>query len=149
MKLPEKIIISVLSTLIFSLSLAFLEYIPVTEQQTGVAYFSFKVLVIIYVIFSLPVYLIGGGLYSYFVDVYFDKVQFRNKFLKYLIEFLVYAAGGLLIVGVLLAIILLVDGSIAGILISKFFIVGALASLLFYHISLVSKKALKFVQDKL
>ncbi|WP_010530191.1 hypothetical protein [Lentibacillus jeotgali] len=83
MKFLEKIIVSVLSTLILSLSLAFWEYTPMTEQQAGIAYFSFKGLFIIYFMYSLPVYLIGGGLYSCFVDVYFGKIQFRNKFLKY------------------------------------------------------------------
>lgn len=41
MILLEKIIVSVLS-LILSLSLAFLEFTPVAEQQVGIGYFYFK-----------------------------------------------------------------------------------------------------------
>lgn len=115
------------------------------EQQAGVGYGSYKGLFIIYFIYSFPIYLIGGGFYSYFVDVYFDMIQFRNEFLKYIIGFLVYVAGGLLVVGVLFAIILLIDGGIGGLLISKTLMAGSLASLLFYHISLISKKTSKFV----
>lgn len=80
---------AVLSTLI--LSLAFI----VAEQQAGVGYFSFKGIFIIYAIYSLPVYLIGGGLYSAFIDIYLKKIQFYYGFLKY-IEFVLYIAGGLL-----------------------------------------------------
>lgn len=75
----EKIIVSVLSALILSLSLAFLQYTPVAEQQAGVGYFSFGGLFIIYLIYSLPVYLIGGGLYSFFVDVSLDRIQLDRK----------------------------------------------------------------------
>ncbi|MGE7921356.1 hypothetical protein ACQKM9_20810 [Viridibacillus sp. NPDC093762] len=142
MGILEKIITSVLSTLIFSLSLAFLEYTPVAEQQAGIGYNSLEGLFILYYFYSFPIYLLGG-LYSYFVDVYFDNIQFRNEFLKYLIGFLVYVAGGLLVVGVLSAIILLTDGGTGGLLTFGSLMFGAMAALLFYHISLISKKALK------
>lgn len=57
MRILEKIIISVLSTLVFSLYLAFWEYTPVAEQQVGVGYNSFKGLFVIYLIYSLPIFL--------------------------------------------------------------------------------------------
>jgi len=55
MRFLEKTIIAVLSTLTFSLSLAFLEYIPLEEQQAGVGYSSYKGLFIIYFIYPLPI----------------------------------------------------------------------------------------------
>ncbi|MEK5530374.1 hypothetical protein MKX79_13460 [Viridibacillus sp. FSL R5-0468] len=143
MRILEKIITSVLSTLIFSLSLAFLEYTPVAEQQAGIGYNSLEGLFILYFFYSFPIYLLGGGFYSYLVDVYFDVIQFCNEFLKYIIGYLVYIAGGLLVVGVLSVIILLTDGGTGGLLTFGALMFGALAALLFYHISLISKKALK------
>lgn len=145
MKFLKKILIAVLSTLIFSLALAFLVYIPPSEQQAGVGYSSFIGLFIIYLIYSSPIYLIGGTLYSYFVDVCFDKIHFNNELLKYIIYFFIYIAGGLLVVGLLLIIIFLVDGHLADLLIFRVFLVGSLASLLFFHVSLVFNKTVKFI----
>lgn len=145
MKFLKKILIAVLSTLIFSLGFAFLVYVPSSEQHAGVGYSSFIGLFIIYLIYSAPIYLIGGTLYSYFVDVCFDKIHFNNKLLKYIIYFFIYIAGGVLVVGLLLIIIFLVDGHLADLLISRVFLVGSLASLLFFHVSLVFNKTVKFI----
>ena len=139
----RKILIAVLFTLIFSLSLAFWAYIPPSEQQAGVGYFSFIGHFIIYLIYSSPIYLIGGTLFSYFVDVCFDKIHFHNELLKYIIYFFIYIAGGVLVVGLLLIIIFLVDGNLADLLIPRFFLIGSLASLLFFHTSLVLNKTVK------
>lgn len=139
MRFLGKVITVILSTLLFSLCLAFFEYIPLEERQVNVGYFSFNELFMIYVYYSFFIYLIGG-VYSYFVDLYFEKNQFYNKLLKYMVSFLAYVAGGILIVGLLLIIILLIDGNSPPLLISKFFILGVSASLLFFHVSLVLNK---------
>lgn len=140
----EKIIVSVLSALILSLTLAFLAYIPVAEQQEGVGYFSFGGLFFIYLIYSLPVYLIGGSIYSFLVDISLKQIQLRNKLLKYFTEFIVYAAGGLLIIGILL-MITLPDGNNDGLYIGRVLIFGTVASLLFFHISLSWRKTIEFL----
>lgn len=132
----NKVMVSVISAIILSLSLALWEYTPEAEQQTGVGYFSFSALFFIYLIYSLPVYLIGGSLYSIMVDVLLGRIQFRNKLLKYVTELIVYAAGGLLIMGILLVLILR-DGNTGGLIIDRVFIFGVVASLLFFHISLL------------
>lgn len=113
-------------------------YTPVAEQQPGVGYSS-----IIYLIYSLPVYLIGGGLYSAFVDVYIESIQFRNKFIKYIVGFFVYGVGGLLIMGLLF----LFDSNPSLLDIFKVLIFGALAALLFFHISIILKKAFGFLDE--
>lgn len=144
--LLEKTITAVLSTLVFSLYLAYLGYTPVEEQQANIAYISFEGNFMISLTYSLPVYLICGGLYSFFADIYLNKVHLRYAFLKYIIGCLVYLIGGLLIVGLFSAILLLTfHGSINKLFISEFFRVSALTSLLFYHISLISKMVLKFI----
>ncbi len=146
MKILEKVTISILSTLIFSLLLTFWEYTPVAEQQTDGGYFSFQALFLIYSISSLPIYVIGGGLYSYFVELYIEEIQFRNRIIKYITESLLYIAGGLLIIGILLVIIWLAKGTLAGTSIAISFSLGALAALLFYLTSLVFKKALRLIE---
>lgn len=135
----RKIIVSILSAIILSFSLALLEYTPEAERYSGVGYFSFGGLFLIYLIYSLPVYLIGGSLYSIVVDVFLGRIQIRNKLLKYVTELIIYAAGGLLVMGIILMLILR-DGNNGGLYIDSVFIFGAVASLLFFHISLLWKK---------
>ncbi|MUK89293.1 hypothetical protein GMD78_13015 [Ornithinibacillus sp. L9] len=144
----RKGIVSVLSALILSLSLALLEYTPEAEQQTGVGYFSFGGLFFIYLIFSLPVYLIGGSLYSIVVDVFLGRIQFGNKLLKYVTELIIYVAGGLLIMGIIILMLTLPDGNNGGLYINRVFILGAVASLLFFHISLLWRKKWNSLRDK-
>jgi hypothetical protein len=132
----KKVKVSVISAIILSLSLALWEYTPEAEQYTGVGCFSFSALFFIYLIYSLPVYLIGGSLYSIIVDILLARIQFSNKLLKYVTELIIYAAGGLLIMGILLMIILS-DGNNGGLIIDRVFIFGVVAALLFFHISLL------------
>jgi len=140
----KKILISTLSTVFFSVSLAFIEYTPVAGQFPNVGYSSFGGLFVIYCVYSFPLFLIGGSLYSYFVDIYFDNIHFPSKLQKYIFGLFIYIVGGLLIVGILLIVILLIYGNTSGVLTFKFFIIGIIASLLFYHTSLVLDK-LRFV----
>lgn len=142
----EKAITALLSALLFSLLLAYLQYTPVEEQEVNVGYFSFGSLFVVYFMYSLPVFLICGGLYSFFADIYLNNVHYCSILLKYIIGFLTYLVGGLLIVGLFFGIILLIDGSINEWFILSIFKVSALPSLLFYHISLLYKKTLNFVK---
>lgn len=139
MKFIEKIIVSVVSTLIFSILLAAVEEISVNS----LGYFSVE-LIFVYCIYSFPIYLIGGGVYSYFVDIYFYKIPIRNWLFKYIIGFLLYVVGGLLVIGIILMMLLIVEGKLDDILITKTFVIGTLASLLFFHVSLILKQVLKF-----
>ena len=140
MRFSEKLIISILSKLIFSFFLAFIAYIPESEQYPNVGYSSLHGLFIVYCIYTFPIYLIGGIPYSYLADFYFDKIRFHNNFSNYINGILVYLAGGLLIVGIYLVGELLITGNIAGIIMFNFIGISVFASLLFYHMSLVWKK---------
>ncbi|GGN55786.1 hypothetical protein [Oceanobacillus indicireducens] len=97
--LLEKAMTAILSTLVFSLYLAVTGYTPVEEQQAGIGYNSFEGLFIIFFMYSLPLFLICGGLYSFFADIFLGKIHFHNAFLQYITGILVYLVGGLFIVG--------------------------------------------------
>ncbi|PIC56718.1 hypothetical protein CSV80_13675 [Sporosarcina sp. P12(2017)] len=145
MKLLRKLIIAILSAIIFSLTLAFYEYTPSAKQQANVGYFPYDALFVLYFIYSIPIYLIGGIPYSHYVDIYFDKITFQNEVQKYIMHFLIYIAGGLLIVGILLLISLLIDGDVSGLLLSNIFTLGIFSSLVFFHISLLLNKVSKIL----
>ncbi|PIC67236.1 hypothetical protein CSV71_05580 [Sporosarcina sp. P21c] len=143
MKFPRKLLIAILSAIVFSLSLAFNEYTPLAKQQADVGYFPYDALFVLYFLYSIPIYIVAGIPYSHYVDIYFDKFTFRNEVQKYSMYFLIYIVGGLVIVGILLLTSLLIDGDISGLLLSNIFILGVFASLLFFHISLLFNKVLK------
>lgn len=95
--LLEKVVVALMTSLFYSLILAYFEYIPVEEQEVNVGYFSFIGLFIIYFLSSLPVILICGGFYSFFAELYLNKANFHYSFLKYMIGVFIYLIGGLLI----------------------------------------------------
>src|SRR5699024_6441866 len=119
--LLEKTITAILSAFIFSLCLAFLSHTPVEEQQAGVGYISFMSLFIIYFMYSLLVFLICGGLYSFFADIYLDNIHFRTVFLKYITGILTYLLGGFLIVGLFFVIMVLINKGINDLFVSGIF----------------------------
>lgn len=136
----EKLVVSVISTLIFSLGLA-----AVNEIVRGgeLLYFNFG-MIVVYCIYSFPIFLIGGGGYSYFVDVYFDNNKFLSGHFKYFIEFLLYIAGGVLVIGVILIIIFIMEKGLGAIVITDILAIGILASSLYFHVTLVFRNGLKF-----
>src|SRR5699024_10896748 len=105
-------------------------------------------LFIIYFMYSLLVFLICGGLYSFFADIYLDNIHFRTVFLKYITGILTYLLGGFLIVGLFFVIMVLINKGINDLFVSGIFSVSILPSLLFYHISLLSKKTFKFIESQ-
>ncbi|PIC85635.1 hypothetical protein CSV72_12360 [Sporosarcina sp. P20a] len=145
MKFLRKLTVAILSAIVFSLSLAFYEYTPSAQRQADVGYFPYDALFVLYFLYSIPIYIVGGIPYSHYVDMYFEKFKFRNEVQKYIMYFLLYIAGGLFIVGILLLISLLIDGEVSGLLISNVFVLGVCASLLFFHISLLFNKVLKIL----
>lgn len=146
--LLEKAITALLSALLFSLLFAYLGYTPVEEQEVNVGYFSFGGLFWAYIFYSLPVFLICGGIYSFFADIYLNAKHFGNIIIKYIVGLLAYLVGGFLIVGAFYSIILIIEGEFNGRFVFSFIKISAFPSLLFYHISLICKKVLKSLKDR-
>lgn len=142
--LLEKVVTALLSTLLFSLIFACFEHTPIEEQEVNIGYFSFGELFGVYLMYSLPVFLLCGGLYSFFADIFLKNIRCRNSLLKYIAGLLVYLVGGLLIVGVFYLILLIIYEDFSELFILDLLKVSALPSLLFYHISLLYKGILKF-----
>lgn len=135
MLILEKVTVAALSAITLSLILTMV-FVWDSAEDTG---WSYLPLLFVYLIYSLPVYLIGGTLYSLLVDLSIGRIQFRNKLLKYFTELIIYAAGGVLIIGVL-EVTSRPEGNDGGLYIDRVLIFGAFAAILFYHISLAVKK---------
>src|SRR5699024_2728304 len=67
--LLEKVIISTLSALLLSYIWAYFNYTPVESREAGILYESFRGLFMIYLFSFFPVYLVGGTILSFFIDI--------------------------------------------------------------------------------
>lgn len=141
--LLEKAITALLCALLYALLFACFGYTPAEEKEADVGYFSFGGLFVVFFMYSIPVFLICGGLFSFFADIHLNNMHFRNTFLKYITGLLVYIVGGLLIVGVFYVILLIINGNFNELFVLELFKVSAFPSLLFYHISLLYKQISK------
>lgn len=142
--LMEKTITALLSTLIFSLIFAISGYTPLEEQDASAGYESFGGLFGMSIMLSLPLFLICGGLYCFVADIYLGKISVRHTLFGYVISILVYLAGGFLIAALFFAVLSPVDWRMNELLLSvlAIFKISVLPSLLFFHISLFTKKVL-------
>lgn len=134
-----------LSALVLSFIFAVIHYVPVAEQQEGVGYFSFSGLLLVHMTYSLPIYLIGGVLYSSIADRFIENIKFRNKIAEYFVSFFIYGIGGVLVVA-LLSILSLFQGGTIEPDQYKLLILGIFASILFYHICLGWRKIISLLR---
>ncbi|OUQ86500.1 hypothetical protein B5G50_21445 [Brevibacillus brevis] len=134
----RKILIALVSSVIFCLSLAFLNYTPEIDREPNVQYFSFVSLVMIYLIYATPVYLLLGVPSSLVIDIIKRKIKISNSLFKYVFEVVVYLISGILATFIFLLV--LSGGKILLDLTNTrgFFQLGAMASLLYYHIYIIS-----------
>ncbi|TKI56350.1 hypothetical protein E8L90_13250 [Brevibacillus antibioticus] len=134
----RKILIALVSSVIFCLSLAFLNYTPENDREPNVHYFSFASLVMIYLLYATPVYLLLGVPISLVIDIVKRKIRISNSIFKYVFEVVVYLISGIL--AIFLTLIVLSGGKILLDITDarRLFQLGAIASLLYYHIYIMS-----------
>ncbi|KAB7709071.1 hypothetical protein F9802_02820 [Bacillus aerolatus] len=74
-----------------------MNYTPVAEQQEAVGYWSYSGLFSVYTMYSLPMFLIGGIIFSMLADFIIGKIKFSTKVYKYIGAIVVYGIGGVLV----------------------------------------------------
>lgn len=82
----RKIIIALISTVLFSLLMAYLNYVPISERELNVYYNPLWSTAILFSMYSLPVYLIGGISSSYLIDKLVAQKTFHSRWSRYLTE---------------------------------------------------------------
>ncbi|MFS0917036.1 hypothetical protein [Brevibacillus sp. 179-C 1.1 NHS] len=134
----RKIIIALVSSVIICLSFALVNYTPETERESNVQYFSFSSLVMIYLVYATPVYLLLGVPFSILIERIKRKIKISHSLFMYFFEVSVYLIAGLLATFIFLLV--LSEGRIfsnprdAG----GFFLLGGIASFLYYHLYMLS-----------
>lgn len=135
----RKIIIALISTVLFSLLMAYLNYVPISERELNVYYNPLWSTAILFSMYSLPVYLIGGISSSYLIDKLVAKKTFHSSWNRYLTELFAYLVLGIVAAFLYLIIMTIVDDKTDLITDSllQFMTLGFIAFLIFYHVLLV------------
>jgi len=130
MKIFFRILTLIISSLIFSIIIAFTQVKPVDQQESNTHYFTFFELIVPYFVVVSLVYLIWGIPVSFIIDFVWRQIVSRagvaGHFREYLIKLFLYIIGGLL-GGSLLAVYgeLYIWGTM---------LAGMFASIIFYHV---------------
>ena len=115
----KKIVIALLSAVIFSLIMSYIEYTPVPKRDPDIWYTSFYSFVLVFLMFSGPAYLFGVVPISLYIDKYVKREYIKLP---------LYLFGGF-IIGIISSIIFFRSVT------SEFWIYGVLgsfASLIFF-----------------
>lgn len=128
MNVLEKLIAAVVSSLLFSLGLSFL--------NNTMEYFS------AYLMFSFFVFLVGGVIFSLLADHLLEKFDFKMQISKYFLSLIFYSAGGI-IVNVFLYIVIFNEGFGLDALYMLLF--GVVAALIFLHVMFITRKVLNIL----
>lgn len=140
----RKAIVAILSSIVLCLVLAWMNYTPIALRQPDTWYEPFFSLFMIYMIYALPVYLLGGIPSSMLIDCLQRKITISNRIANYFVLVLLYAIAGFLCM--LLIFITISDGELMGegmILYGGF---GSMASLTYYHVLIITNVLVKPIQ---
>ncbi|MBY0054374.1 MULTISPECIES: hypothetical protein [Brevibacillus] len=101
----RKVLVALASALIFCLVLAWANYTPAGEREEGVYHWSYGSLVAIYLIYALPVYLLGGIPFAYLIEFAERKTGWKHPLAVYLFRFFAYALAGCFVMGLFVVVV--------------------------------------------
>ncbi len=136
-EIVKRILIGVIATVLFCVSLAIFAYTPVSNREPNSSYSSLPQLFTIYAIISGPVFIIAGVICSFVIDKISVKHQHYSKGKRYLRKLIWYILAG--VVSTLIFLFIISNGDIVyNSDTSSFLSVGIIASLLYYHLLIIS-----------
>lgn len=139
----HKIFVASVASILFCLILAVSQYTPMIERESNTYYFPFTSLVIIYLMYSIPLFLLIGIPYAIVIDFLTKKMKISTKSKLYFLNLGLYSFAG---ISVALVFFGLTKGDISQeILNYKAYSIYIVAALLFYHISLITQIIFKKV----
>ncbi|MGE7307227.1 hypothetical protein ACQKJG_25640 [Priestia megaterium] len=129
------VVISILSTAIFSTVYGIISLTPESEKEPNIYYFSFTDTFVFTFMYTLPVYIVVGIICSYLIDMVARNMQTRKMYFS---KLLMYSLAGLVPA---LAFYFLFEGTQLDYqLLLYFFALGILAANTFYHVLLLMNK---------
>ncbi|MBA4533217.1 hypothetical protein [Brevibacillus halotolerans] len=129
------------TAMLFCLVVAVAEYTPMIARKPNTYYFPFVTLLIIYLMYSIPIFLLIGIPCTILIDFITNRMGISNKSKLYFVHLGLYSLAGI-------SIALIFFGLTKGDILQKIscykaYIVYIGGSLLFYHISLATMIILK------
>src|SRR5690625_858198 len=137
MILLKKLALAILSCSVYSLAMALFHHTPISQQKDNVLYFSISDIFLLFFLFSIVIFVIGGVPISIMIDKIIEKMNFSLRVYKYVLHVTLYILAGLL-AGTLYTFGLIGEVSNSVLLHSAF---GALT---FYVVSLTTPKLINF-----
>lgn len=135
-EIVKRILIGVIATVLFSVTLAVILYEPVSNRQPNSSYNSLSGIFTMYAIFSGPVFVIAGVISSFVIDKMSSKHQHYSIRKRYFRKSIWYIFAG--VVSTLIFLFILSNGSIVYNLMTFYFLsLGIIASLLYYHLQII------------
>lgn len=133
----KKMLSALVSAFLLSLTLALLNYTPVSDRLAHHGYESFTGLLIIYLLFATPVFLLGSIPVSYLIDRLNQKMTGQQRYVKNLAFYMI--AG--LMVGLLFLVIISEAGNVEhGFNYMSFSVLSMMGAILFFHVTTMFDK---------
>lgn len=135
----QKLLIALVSAVVLSTIISVIAYTPISERLADSSYTSFGGLMLLNLLYSVPVFAIGGVSASYLIEKLVAKISLFDKY-TYFPNFLLYALAGVL-VGFLFLIVISKGGQIEhGFSYGPFLLLCIAGAIVFYHLLIFTKK---------
>ena len=131
------VVTAFLSTTFFSTTYGIINLTPKSEQEPNIYYFGFTDTFVFTFIYTFPVYIVVGIIFSYLIDMVANKMRTRKMYVS---KLAMYSLAGLIPA---LAFYFLFTGiKLDYRLLFSFFALGIFASNTFYHVLLLINRLL-------
>ncbi|MCG7344877.1 hypothetical protein MHZ92_12085 [Sporosarcina sp. ACRSL] len=135
-EIVKRILIGVIATVLFCVSIAIFAYTPVSNREPNSSYISLTGIFVIFATYSGPVFIIAGVIWSFVIDKISVKYQLDSRGKRYLRKFIWYILAG--IVSTLIFLFIISNGDIVyNTETFSLLSVGIIASLLYYHLQII------------
>lgn len=113
-----------------------------SEREPNVYYNPLWSSSILFLLYSFPVYILGGIPSSYFIEKCVPGNQVESKIKLYITKFGLYGLAGAIVGFIYLMVLTIPENKMYLILgeLKSFLLLGLLAALVFYHVSLLFRK---------
>ncbi|WP_156312255.1 hypothetical protein [Lysinibacillus contaminans] len=136
-EMMKRFLTALISVILFATILSWISYTPSSQREHNVYYFGFLETFMFVFFYAGPVYLLVGLPLSFFIDKLIGKTKSNSKLTRYSIGLGLYSFVGTL-VGFIFVILLTQNVYWSEII--SFSIYGFIASIFYYHLSLLLSK---------
>ena len=140
-EVAKRILIGIMATVLFCVLLAIFAYTPVSNREPNSSYTSLPQLFTIYAIFSGPVFIIAGVIWSLVIDKISVRYQHYSRGKRYSRKFIWYILAG--IVSTLIFLFIISGSIVYNSETFGFIAIGIFASLLYYHLQIIRELLFK------